>query len=78
MTILTLDTLGKGRAKGEFNRQLRRLSRLHQRADEVFELSLKIWLRPATKRGRKMMRWDVRSNISARRQEIGQIAGKTK
>ena len=77
MTILTLDTLGKGRAKGEFNRQLRRLSRLHQRADEVHEISLKIWIRPGQKRG-KTIRWDVRSNISARRQEIGQIAGKTK
>ena len=78
MNVLTVDTLAKGRAKGEFNRQLRRLSRLHQRADEVFELSLKIWIRPAAKRGRKTMRWDVRSNISARRQEIGQIAGKSK
>lgn len=76
--MLTIDTLGGGRTKGELNRHLRRLSRLHQRPDDVHEISLKVWIRPASKRGGKIVRWDVRSNVSARRQEIGQSTGKTK
>lgn len=73
---VTLKTLGGGRPAGEFNRALRRLSRLHQRDGQVHEVTLKAWIRPGGKPGKKQLKWAVRTGIASGRQELALSSGK--
>lgn len=76
MTQLTLDSLAGGRPKGEFNRALKRLARLHQRGEDIHEVTLKVRIRPAHKRGRKQVSYTVRTGIVGGRNEVAVSSGK--
>ena len=76
MSTVSATTLGGRRARGEFNRALRRLSRLHQSSDAVHEVTLKVFIRRSPNRGKKQIKWSVRTNIATGRKEISNSQGK--
>jgi hypothetical protein len=74
---LTLDTLGGGKARHEFDRELTRLASLGQGEDEFHEVTLRARIRRGKKKGSKQVSWTIRAGIAAGRREVAVTNGKT-